>query len=76
MLRAVSKLGGVKQTVRILGGDVTEVMVRWWLKRDYVPPERVSLLARCSGLLVEEFAEHEKQKYLAQAEVHQSADPP
>ncbi len=67
VLRAVAKLGGVKQTVAALGGDVTEVMVRYWLKRDRVPPERVGGLSRCSGVPVEEFADHERDRYLIEA---------
>lgn len=76
VIRAISKLGGVLQTVSALGGGVTAVMVRWWMKRDHVPPEHAVRLCQRSGLSIEEFAAHEKTKYLAKAEAFRFAVPP
>ena len=67
VVKAIGKLGGVLQTVEAVGGGVTPTMVRYWLKRDYVPPDKVGELSRCSGVPVEEFARHEMNKYLAKA---------
>jgi len=75
VIRAIGKLGGPLQAARILGGGATLAKVNWWWVRDHVPPEHVGDLARCAGLSVEEFAEHEKQKYLALAEASRSAVP-